>query len=742
MTTSGKFAFLDDLNPAQREAASCPGGPLMIVAGAGSGKTRVLTYRIAYLIRSDVPAEAILALTFTNKAAGEMKSRIMELLGPESRAIWAGTFHSVLARIFRGECHHLGYQRSFSIYDSDESLSLVRSVMHSLNISTQEFNPHAVQSRISAAKNQMIGPRRLAEDAADILQETTAKVYGQYERQLKKNNALDFDDLLLKPLEVFSRRKAVLEKYQYRFRHILVDEYQDTNRVQYQLVRLLSGHHRNICVVGDDAQSIYSFRGADIRNMLEFESDFTDCRIFRLEQNYRSTATILAAANSVIRNNRGQIEKKLWTENSAGGPVVSMRCSDEQDEALRIIRSIEEEMGLRKRDLKDFAVLYRTNAQSRAIEDQLRRKGIPYLLIGSVAFYKRKEIKDVLAYLMLVANPTDERSLLRIINVPPRGIGEVTLSKLSGLVARGETSLFEALSSPRLEGLVRDGVRLKLNGLWRLITKYVGLKDRISINELARSVLEETGLLAMLKDEGTPEALARRENIQELISALSEFSEHHPDALLEDFLEEVSLVSDVDTADFGRNAVTLMTVHAAKGLEFPVVFLAGLEEGVFPIAGSLGSQKELEEERRLMYVGMTRAREALYLLHAGSRYRFGELSMMVRSRFIDEIDPALVLARSEGMEGGRGRGGRRFIPRRPPVAHRAEHDGWDSLSQEDPSGIESLRPRVGLRVVHSSFGRGRIVAIQGDGENARAVVDFESVGRKQLLLRFAGLTTE
>ncbi|MDH4070545.1 MAG: UvrD-helicase domain-containing protein, partial [Ignavibacteria bacterium] len=598
-------SILDSLNPQQREAATSIEGPVMIVAGAGSGKTRVLTFRIAHLIHSGIQPGSILALTFTNKAAGEMRARIGELLGDAARHIWAGTFHSVFARILRKECHHLGYERNFSIYDTDDSLSVIKGIMGDNGIPMQEYHPRAIQARISRVKNQMKRPSEFHAGADDIIGEKAAIVYRAYDRALKKQNALDFDDLLLQPLELFRRHPAELEKYQYRFRHLLVDEYQDTNRVQYSLLRLLAAGHRNICVVGDDAQSIYSFRGADIRNILEFEKDYSPCRVFRLEQNYRSTGTILGAANSLISRNPDQIPKKLWTENEVGDPVHLVRCSDEREEAYRIVQVIEEESRERKRDLRDFAVLYRTNAQSRMIEDSMRRSGIPYIIVGSVAFYRRKEIKDVLGYLSLVANPSDDRSFLRVINLPTRGIGKVTLGKVAALAEREGIPMLYALASPLLEKRVSGQTLRKLTGFASMILKYRGLKGTMSISELARAIIDETGILALLKEEGTPDSLTRRENIQELVSALFEFNQHHPDAMLEDFLEEVALVSEVDQADFNRNAVTLMTVHAAKGLEFPVVFVAGLEEGMFPINGALETDREIEEERRLMYVGMT-----------------------------------------------------------------------------------------------------------------------------------------
>jgi len=739
------MSILDDLNPEQRKAAEALEGPVMIVAGAGSGKTRVLTYRIAHLIQSSVRPENVLALTFTNKAAVEMKTRISVLVGQQSARIWAGTFHSIFARILRIECEHLGYSRNFTIYDTDDSLALIRLVMNGLKLSQQEFSPQAIQSRISRSKNALLTPREAHAAAADLLSERTATVYSEYQRRLKKNNAMDFDDLLWKPVELFRRFPDILERYHHRFHYVLVDEYQDTNRVQYLLIRELTAQRKNLCVVGDDAQSIYSFRGADLRNMLDFERDNPGCRVFRLEQNYRSTQSILSAANSVIKNNTAQIPKRLWTGNEAGDPVTVDRCIDDREEAQRIVTTIEEESHCRKLDLKHFAVLYRTNAQSRTLEDSLRRSSIPYVIVGGVAFYKRKEIKDSIAYLTLVVNPHDAGSLLRVLNVPPRGIGETTQAKLVSLSTRSGLSVFELLNSPMLGDTVQDRTRRVLKAFSAMMKKYISLKETMSLSELARALIDETGLLTSLKEENTPESLARRENIQELVSALTEFSEQNREAGLQDFLQEVALMSDIDTTDLGRNAVTLMTLHAAKGLEFQVVFMTGLEEGIFPLSSSLSSAEGLEEERRLMYVGMTRAMRKLYITHAGSRYRFGELSFMVRSRFLDEIDPSFVQTTEVGRRQSNAARMSRSASLVPPKRKRGYEDlkepspfpAYEDESQEH----EELKPAIGLRVLHESFGRGRIVALDLRGGNPRAVVDFESVGRKQLLLKFAKLKT-
>ncbi|HXX63763.1 MAG TPA: UvrD-helicase domain-containing protein [Bacteroidota bacterium] len=740
------MSLLDDLNPVQRDAVKSVDGPVLIVAGAGSGKTRVLTYRAAHLVDLGVRPESILALTFTNKAADEMKGRIIGLVGEESRSIWMGTFHSIFARILRFEAERVGYQRNYTIYDSDESLSLIRTIASSLGIPAQQFTPNAIRSRISMAKNSMVSPKAYRESGGDPMTEHTALVYEEYERRLKKSNAMDFDDLLLKPLELFTRHPEVLERYHYRFKYIMVDEYQDTNRVQYRLIGELAKKHRNVCVVGDDAQSIYAFRGADIRNILDFEKDYPDCKIFRLEENYRSTKTILAAAGSIIRHNVEQIPKNLWTENEGGELVTVQTCADDREEGYTVVSCVQSETLRKKLDLKDFAVLYRTNAQSRSIEDALRRTGIPYTIVGGVAFYKRKEIKDILAYLGIISNPQDSESVLRVINVPARGIGDTTIARIRSAADHERTTLFRALKSPRLEGVIADRTLKAVRAFHALVEKYIGLKDEMSVGELARALVDEIGIAQQLKEENTTDSLNRRDNILELVSALSEFSDRDSGGKLEDFLSEVSLVSDVDTTDFTRNAVTLMTLHAAKGLEFPVVFITGLEEGLFPLGGAGNDRSEMEEERRLMYVGVTRAKQKLYLSWAMSRYKYGELTSSSRSRFLDEIDEALI--QRQGSPQSQSRPYRRAAPeaslRAPvhsPKTHADDSDKYfsDVTPQYENESQESFHASVGSRVVHETFGVGRVLAVDGRGENARAIVDFESVGRKHLMLKFANL---
>ena len=743
------MSFLEQLNAVQRDAVSATDGPVMIVAGAGSGKTRVLTFRAAYLLQQGIRADAVLALTFTNKAADEMKSRIVELIGPASRALWMGTFHSIFARILRLEAERLGYQRTFSIYDTDDSLGLIKSIMNDLSVSQQQYTPSGIRGRISMAKNSLIPPAEYQRTARDTTAVRTGDIYEEYNRRLLQLNAMDFDDLLLKPLDLFTQHADVLARYQQRFTHILVDEYQDTNRVQYRLLKVLAAHNKNICVVGDDAQSIYAFRGADIRNILDFEKDYPECRVFRLEQNYRSTKTILGAADSLIRHNVDQIPKQLWTSNADGDPVTVDLCDDDREEGRRIVQHIEEETRRRKLGLNDFAVLYRTNAQSRVLEDALRRSSIPYVIVGGVAFYKRKEIKDILAYLRFLSNPRDDESLQRILNVPARSIGQTTIQRIRSAASSQNLTLFQALPTPQLAAMLSERTARAVRDFAALLAKYLDLKERVSVSELTRALVDEIGILQLLKDENTPESLARRENILELVSALTEFTDHRSDARLEDFLSEVSLVSEIDMAEFGRNAVTLMTLHAAKGLEFPVVFITGLEEGLLPISLATDDRLQVEEERRLMYVGMTRAKQRLYLSHARTRYHQGEILYCIRSRFLDEID-ALFLAESAGQPSVRrqafhaaGRTG--SAPAQPararhkPPAHEPEPFHADSMPKYEDESQDTVHMRVGMHVEHETFGRGRVVALDGRGDNARAVVDFSSVGRKHLLLKFARL---
>jgi len=741
------MSFLSDLNPVQQSAVKAANGPVLIIAGAGSGKTRVLTYRIAYLISCGVPPYQILALTFTNKAAAEMRKRITRLGGDQAKDIWMGTFHSIFARILRRECAPLGFTSSFSIYDSDDSLSVVKRILERLNISAQQFNPNAIRSRISMAKNQMISPQKYAESAKDIFDEKTASVYAEYQKTLQANNAMDFDDLLIKPIELFERKPEIRDRYRQRFKFVLVDEFQDTNRAQYKMLRLLADVHQNIAVVGDDAQSIYSFRGAEIRNILDFEKDYPACQVFRLEQNYRSTKRIISVADSLIRFNREQLKKTLWTDNPQGEPVSIVRCVDEQDEGFQIVQAVQHEIGHRKLDLKDFAVLYRTNSQSRALEDAFRRSNIPYVIVGGIRFYERKEIKDVLGYFRLMANPADGESFLRVVNYPARGIGETSLDHLRTFSMRTGMTLYDAVTKIDQAEDLQERAKMALRTFRAFIEKYRGLRTQMSLTEWTRAFVDELGILRQLKEERTIESMNRWENVQELLSAISEFAVEHPEATLEAFLENVALVSDIDTWEGTKNAVTLMTLHASKGLEFPVVFIAGLEEGLLPFYSGSVDPSELEEERRLCYVGITRSQQKLYVMHTSMRYRFGEISYPSESRFLSELGTEhieRVVPRSSARVSDVITAQRSLRPamRRPAAERPAPKDAEffpDQMPDYEGETQEQLELKRGTIVLHEKFGRGKVLSVSGSGESQKATVDFESYGMKSLIVKFAKL---
>jgi len=739
--------FLNDLNPVQVEAVKAANGPVMIIAGAGSGKTRVLTYRIAYLMECGVPAHQILALTFTNKAAKEMKNRIIKLVGDDAGSLWMGTFHSMFARILRKECTHLKFTPSFTIYDSDDSLSTIKKVMEKLNLPTQQYNPVAIRSRISVAKNQYLSPKVFTETVHDLFDEKAAFVYTEYQKTLERSNAMDFDDLLIKPIELFEKKKDVLEKYQHRFKFILVDEFQDTNRAQYQVIRLLGNRFKNIAVVGDDAQSIYSFRGADIRNILDFQKDYPDCQLFRLEQNYRSTKSIISVADELIHFNKDQLKKKLWTENPVGEPVTVVQCADDRDEGSQIVRAIQQESHRRKFDLKDFAVLYRTNAQSRSLEEAFRKNAIPYEIIGGTRFYERKEIKDVLAYLRLLANPTDEVSLLRVINYPVRGIGDVTIDHLQRFASQHALVLVDSLK--RLDEILEltDRAKNSLAQFRAILDKYQSLRPQMTFSEWARSLVDELGILSIFKEERTTESMGRWENVQELLSAISEFSNDKPDGTLESFLEEVALVSDIDAWEGEHNAVTLMTLHASKGLEFPIVMIAGLEEGLLPFYSSTIETSDLEEERRLFYVGITRAEQKLYITHTNLRYRFGDVTYPSESRFLPELGTENIehvgmkpqrprLAASEFEFDKEASAARRAVNQKKTEETAFFSDAMPDYESESQEHFEVKRGAV---VKHEIFGCGRVMVVSGKGDAQKAVVQFESCGTKNLIVKYARL---
>jgi DNA helicase-2/ATP-dependent DNA helicase PcrA len=719
--------ILNDLNQEQLKAVEYNSGPHMIVAGAGSGKTRVLTYKIAYLVDKGMEPESILALTFTNKAAKEMKDRIKSLVGKKAAALWMGTFHSIFARILRVEAKTLNYKSNFSIYDREDSVSLVSNVMQNLNINLENLTPNGVQHKISYLKNQMIKPEDFAKTMATTLADRKfLEIYNEYNKRLFENNAMDFDDLLLKPIELFKNNPKILSKYKKQFKYILVDEYQDTNKAQYELLKLLSPTKDKVCVVGDDAQSIYSWRGAEIKNMLNFKKDFKGAKIFRLEQNYRSTKMILAAADSIIKNNTDQITKTLWTENNDGEELTLMRASDEKDEAFQIAKRIKKEISTRKLSLNDISIFYRLNSQSRALEDALRREKIPYKIVGGVEFYRRKEVKDVLAYLRILTNQNDEESLLRIMNFPQRGIGNTSISKMIAFARKLELSLFATMARVFEVIEVKERIQKNVKQFKVLLDKYIDLKEKLSIGELTSALVDELGILKIYKEENSTESMARYDNIQELLSAVQQYSKENPDAKLDEFLAEVSLVSGVDQYDEKVNSVTLMTVHSAKGLEFPLVFITGLEEDIFPLSPRFDSDSKIEEERRLFYVALTRAQQKIFLTYSRSRYRFGEVAYQSKSRFLDELD-------ENTYEELNGAGGRKSGRRKRDFVDEFYQEGYDDFDQERRS------LRVGSRVTHQLFGMGKILQIVGTGEQQRVTIAFEESGTKQLLTKFANL---
>jgi len=722
--------FLDQLNPAQLEAATHINGPLLVLAGAGSGKTRVLTARIAYLLRQGAAPWSILAITFTNKAAGEMKERVCRMVGDRAGDIWLSTFHAFCARLLRCEADHLaGLEKNFVIYDAGDSLALIKSCLRELGLDEKHYPPAGVQAAISNAKNALLDAGAFGRQADNFYQQKAAEVYDLYQRKLRKNNAADFDDLLLLAVRLLENNPAVLAKYQDKFRYILIDEYQDTNRAQYVLARLLAARHRNIFVVGDIDQSIYAWRGADIRNILDFETDYPEARVIKLEQNYRSTQTILDAANTIIENNRDRKPKTLWTENPDGEPITHYLALDERDEARYICDNVIRQNTDCRLPYRSLAVLYRTNAQSRVIEEAFMRAGVPYTIVGGLKFYDRKEVRDILAYLRVVLNPADDISLRRIINVPRRGIGDATISRLAEYAAQRGLSLFDAVSGAGdIPGLAARAKK-QLDELAALIFTLTAKAPALPVAKLIQTVAEESGYLAGLENEQTPQAEARIENLRELLSVAKEFAAGGLEDTLENFLSHIALVSDIDAADTGGDRVTLMTLHSAKGLEFPVVFLAGLEEGIFPHARTLLSEREIEEERRLCYVGVTRARRKLFVTNARMRTIYGNTVMYPPSRFLGEIPEALM---------------EKNTVRPPDRCRPAPNPAPVPLRTPAAPAVKGGRPaadwRAGDKVEHAKWGVGTIVAVRGSGDGQEVKVAFPGRGIRQLMAKFAPLT--
>ena len=715
------------LNKIQKAAVESIDGPILIFAGAGSGKTRVLTHKMYFLINENhYKPEDILAVTFTNKAAKEMKERVMGLLKTDNLPITIGTFHSVFARLLRKEAKYLNISSHFAIYDVQDQLDLLKVILKSLNITKDQITPNQARNQISYLKNKMIMPETQSRKARTLIEKKLVEIYSTYQKALRDNDALDFDDLLLLPIELFDQNPKILAKYQRKWKYILVDEYQDTNRPQFYLLTMLAKKNEKICVVGDDDQSIYGWRGADVTNILDFEKFFPSCRIFTLEKNYRSTQQILNAATAVVMHNDKRAKKELVAENGEGELLGLFETRDELEEADAIISALEKEIKINKRTFSDFAVLYRTNAQSRALEDSFRRMGIPYNLVGSIRFYDRKEVKDVLAYLRLVINLKDTISLRRIVNFPPRGIGMKTMDKCVSQAELDKIELFEVLKNA--EKLpIRGKQSESLLEFYKLIKKYHSLRNKLSANELSRSLVEDSGILNQFKNSSDSDAKERYDNIIELLNSIDEFCSRKSKANLSDFLEEVSLLSDIDHWNDSDNRVTLMTVHSSKGLEFPVVFLSGLDDGLFPLYASIEDKKELEEERRLFYVALTRAQERVFLLYATNRRRMGGENVIgMPSRFIGEI-PAEFLDRIEFQSA---------LTRR--VVTGSRHRMTKVEVTRTVTTFDDFK--VGDIVEHSIFGIGKIMVLSGTGENQRVGVVFKDGTKKKLIVKYANLT--
>lgn len=771
--------LLDDLNDEQRSAAECTEGPVLIVAGAGSGKTRTLTYRIAHLMESGVDPFNILSLTFTNKAAKEMKERIVSLVGKKASNIWMGTFHSVFSKILRIEAERLGYLNSFTVYDSNDSKALIKTILKEHNLDEKTYNKSFVLGRISMAKSNLISPQNYLDNAQYVSEDRAmnkpyiGEIYKEYNLRLRRAMAMDFDDLLFNMNVLLRDFPDLLLKYQEKFKYILVDEYQDTNFSQYYIIKKLSARYRNICVVGDDAQSIYAFRGANIRNILDFKKDYSDAHFFKLEQNYRSTKNIVNAANSVIEKNLGKIEKKVWTDNDEGRKINYRECDSDKEEAKWIVRTIVDRIKSENASYKDFAILYRTNQQSRSLEESLRFMNIPYRIYSGTSFYDREEIKDVLAYFRLVVNNFDDEAFNRIINFPTRGIGDTTLNKLKIVAGENNVSLFEAASnlldkcdiSTRTANSIEDFITMI-----RSLSVNLAKDDAF---ELGTKILASSRIIKYWKENEEPGSEDRINNIEELINAIQAFVESEEDSLLDEasgeevalnnktldvFIQQVSLMSETDRDDNGEvDRVSLMTIHASKGLEFPYVFVAGMEENLFPSVLSIGSRKELEEERRLFYVAMTRAKKELALSCAETRYRNGQMNFNEKSRFLEDIDSSFLSDEYVSNKGGhynfslkeaftpKGNFAKReFTPKESFVQPNLERRNFAKLgSLPKPIGgvpVSSLDEfQEGMEVYHDKFGLGKIILLEGRGDDTKAEVMFESFGVKKLVLRFAKL---
>ncbi len=771
--------LLTALNKVQQEAVSLADGPIMVIAGAGSGKTRVLTYKVAHLLNIGVDPFNILALTFTNKAAREMKDRILTLVGgTDARNVWMGTFHSIFARILRVEGHLLGYPSNFTIYDTDDSKSLLKSIIKEEQLDPKQYAPGYIHNRISAAKSNLISDKEYNENEEALEADRAGgrpmigKIFSTYNNRLKASSAMDFDDLLFNMNVLLRDFPDVLQKYQHKFRYILVDEYQDTNYAQYLIVRNLAAKFENICVVGDDAQSIYAFRGANIQNILNFQRDYPDARVFKLEQNYRSTSIIVKAANSVIKQNKHQIFKEIWTENEEGDKIKLLRASTDNEEGTLIAQSIFETKMTFQLPNSDFAILYRTNAQSRSLEEALRKLNIPYRIYGGMSFYKRKEVKDLLAYFRLAVNPHDQEALLRIINYPTRGIGATSIDKI--IVAAGTAGVpaWEIINRLDQDNLgFNQGAVRKIQEFVMMIRSFVVQLNTLNAFDLAKQISRDSGILKDLYEDKSPEGISRFENVEELLNAIKDFCEQKEETTTEEnrtpaaslrtlpmFMEDVALLTDADNDDKeDTDRVSLMTVHSAKGLEFPYVFVTGMEENLFPGSQSLNDRSELEEERRLFYVAITRAMKRLTLSYAENRYRWGDLIFCEPSRFLDEIDPVFIETTGKHSKSAPAYIGFQndFIikssspkkttqptqEQKPIVPRNLKKISQVTTRENSPSFDAASADEIqsGMQVEHQKFGKGKVLNMEGSGPNKKVTVFFQSVGQKQLLLQFAKL---
>lgn len=722
-------SLLTGLNKEQQQAVQHTEGPLLILAGAGSGKTKVLTVRIAHLLAQGVNPYEILAITFTNKAAKEMKSRVEGLVGDVANRIWLSTFHSFCAKFLRFELDNfLGYNSNFTIYDTSDSQAVIKAALKALNLDDKYYPVGAMISAISDAKNKLLFASDFRKQARDFYQQKVADVYEYYERELRKNNALDFDDLLLVAVKLLQSNEAVLDKYSKRFRYVMIDEYQDTNHAQYLLAKLLASHWKNIAVVGDADQSIYAWRGADIQNILDFEKDYPNCTSIKLEQNYRSTKIILDAANAVIENNEGRPKKNLWTDKTEGAKIQHFTAQSEHEEAAFIGDTIAKKHDIHGVPYGDMAILYRTNAQSRVLEEALIKRALPYTMVGGTKFYDRKEIKDVLAYLRVLYNPFDDLSLLRIINVPKRSIGATTVAKLQDYARANGTSLFMTLTQLHLVDTIKGKTKEKLEEFGILIFTLVAEMEDKTVLDILESILDRTGYLAQLEESTDPQDQARAENIGELLSVAKDFQDTNPTGTVEDFLEQVALVNDVDSFEQEESKVTLMTLHAAKGLEFPIVFLGGLEEGLFPHSRTLMNPEEIEEERRLAYVGITRAEKELYISNATTRTVFGRTSSYLPSRFIDEIPEELV----DGLRA------KRKVPD-DIKRHVPQHMSVTSRPVTKPIVRNEVIAdwKVGDTAIHSKWGNGKVINVAGEGAGMKLTIEFPTQGVRVVMAKFA-----